>query len=194
MKGIYFVTMRDRKQRKIRTFGKHKYTIIMIQIVPATTSHIKALQEVSALAWPEAFKDILSASQIAYMMEWMYSEASLREQMEEKNNHYFLVKAVEQNVGYMSIEHNCEKKEKTKIHKLYILPDQQKKGIGRMLIDFALERAREAGDGAIYLNVNKYNENAISFYHRIGFFLAKEEVNDIGNGYVMDDYVFEKTT
>ena len=51
----------------------------MIQIVPATTSHIKAIQEVSALAWPEAFKDILSASQIAYMMEWMYSEASLRD-------------------------------------------------------------------------------------------------------------------
>ena len=69
MKGIYFVTMRDRKQYKFRTFGEHKYTIIMIQIVPATTSHIKAIQEVSALAWPEAFKDILSASQIAYMME-----------------------------------------------------------------------------------------------------------------------------
>ena len=166
----------------------------MIQIVPATTSHIKAIQEVSALAWPEAFKDILSASQIAYMMEWMYSDASLREQMEEKNNHYYLVTADDQNVGYLSIEHNCENKEKTKIHKLYILPDQQKKGIGRMLIDFALERAREAGDSAIYLNVNKYNENAISFYHRTGFFLVKEEVNDIGNGYVMDDFVFEKTT
>ena len=165
----------------------------MIQIVPATTSHIKAIQEVSALAWPEAFKDILSASQIAYMMEWMYSEASLREQMEEKNNHYFLVTLDDQNVGYLSIEHNCENKEKTKIHKLYILPDQQKKGIGRMLIDFALERAREAGDSAIYLNVIKYNRYAIAFYQRTGFFLAKEEVIDIGNGFIMDDFVFEKT-
>ena len=165
----------------------------MIQIVPATTSHIKAIQEVSALAWPEAFKEILSASQIAYMMEWMYSEASLREQMEEKNHHYFLVTADDQQVGYMSIEHHCENKMKTKIHKLYILPGQQKKGIGRMLIDFALERACEAGDNAIYLNVNKHNENAIRFYHRTGFFMAKEEVNDIGDGYVMDDFVFEKT-
>ena len=165
----------------------------MIQIVPATTSHIKAIQEVSALAWPEAFKEILSASQIAYMMEWMYSEASLREQMEEKNNHYFLVTADDQNVGYMSIEHNCENKEKTKIHKLYILPGEQKKGIGRLLMDVARTRALETGDSAIYLNVNKYNRNAIAFYQRTGFFLAKEEVIDIGNGFIMDDFVFEKT-
>lgn len=165
----------------------------MIQIVPATTEHINAIQGVSAIAWPDAFKEILSASQIAYMMEWMYSDASLREQMEEKNHLYFLVTADDQNMGYMSIEHNCENKKKTKIHKLYILPGQQKKGIGRKLIDFAMERAREVGDGAIYLNVNKYNENAINFYHRTGFFLAKEEVNDIGNGYVMDDFVFEKS-
>ncbi len=165
----------------------------MIQIVPATARHIKAIQEVSALAWPEAFKDILSASQIAYMMEWMYSDASLREQMKEKNHRYFLATSDDENVGYMSIEHNCENKGKTKIHKLYILPGQQKKGIGRLFIDFAGAKAREAGDTAVYLNVNKYNGNAIAFYKRTGFFLAKEEVIDIGNGFIMDDFVFERT-
>lgn len=74
----------------------------MIQIVPATTEHIKAIQEVSAIAWPNAFKDILSTAQIAYMMEWMYSDASLREQMEEKKHRYFLSIAEDENMGYMS--------------------------------------------------------------------------------------------
>jgi ribosomal protein S18 acetylase RimI-like enzyme len=43
----------------------------------------------------------------------------------------------------------------------------------------------------LFLNVNKYN-SAIQFYHKIGFEIAKEEVIDIGNGFVMDDYVMEK--
>jgi|AGTN01.2.fsa_nt_gi Acetyltransferases len=165
----------------------------MIKIVPATTHNTQDIQEVSALAWPYAFKDILSASQIAYMMEWMYSDESLREQMEKKNHRYFLAKSEDEYVGYLSIEHNCENRRKTKIHKIYILPDKQKKGIGRLFLDVALEKAREAGDEAIYLNVNKYNENAIAFYKRTGFVLAGEEVIDIGNGFVMDDFVFEKS-
>jgi hypothetical protein len=41
------------------------------------------------------------------------------------------------------------------------------------------------------LNVNKYN-SAQDFYKKLGFCIDYEEVIDIGNGYVMDDYVMEK--
>lgn len=165
----------------------------MIEIIPVTTDHIEDIREVANIAWPHAFKDILSASQIMYMMNWMYSDESLCEQIEKKNHRYFLARSQQENVGYMSIEHNCEHTGRTKIHKIYILPDQQKKGIGKRLIDFAQAQAKEHGDSAIYLNVNKYNNNAIDFYQRLEFFPIKEEVIDIGNGFVMDDFVFEKT-
>jgi hypothetical protein len=39
--------------------------------------------------------------------------------------------------------------------------------------------------------VNKYNF-AIDVYKRLGFVTVADEVNDIGNGFVMDDYVMEK--
>jgi ribosomal protein S18 acetylase RimI-like enzyme len=42
------------------------------------------------------------------------------------------------------------------------------------------------------LNVNKRNI-AIRFYESIGFAITNEEVIDIGNGFVMDDFVMEKT-
>jgi len=122
----------------------------------------------------------------------MYSDKSLQEQMEMDNHHYFLAKENDKFLGYMSIQHNCENTGKTKIHKIYILPDMQKKGIGKLLLNTAINETKMQNESAVYLNVNKYNENAIKFYQKTGFFLAKEEVIDIGNGFIMDDYVFEK--
>ena len=164
----------------------------MYNIVSATLSDIPAIQAVASCAWVHTFRDILSDSQTAYMMQLMYSNESLLEQMQEKNHRYFLAKKQEKTVGYMSIEHNCENTGKTKIHKAYILPEEQQKGIGKLFFSVAEAEAEEIGDSVIYLNVNKNNTNAIAFYHRVGFLLVKEEVIDIGNGFVMDDFVFEK--
>ncbi len=163
----------------------------MIEIIRANKTNIKDIQAVANVAWPHAFNYILSPEQIKYMMDWMYSTQSLQEQMDVKNHRYFLAKQYDRFSGYMSIEHNCENTGKTKIHKIYILPDFQKKGIGKQLLDRAISEAKLRNDRAVYLNVNKYNANAIGFYEKNGFFLAKEEVIDIGNGFVMDDYVFE---
>ncbi|HHV86697.1 MAG TPA: GNAT family N-acetyltransferase [Petrimonas sp.] len=164
----------------------------MIEIIRANKNHIKDIQDVSDVAWPHTFKEVLSPGQIRYMMDWMYSNESLQEQMDVKDHHYFLAKENDKFLGYMSIQHNCENTGKTKIHKIYILPDMQKRGIGKQLLNTAINEARKQSNTAIYLNVNKYNENAIGFYKKSGFFLVKEEVIDIGNGFVMDDYVFEK--
>ncbi len=164
----------------------------MIEIIRAGKNHIKDIQAISDAAWPQTFKEILSPAQIQYMMHWMYSDESLQTQMDLKKHCFFLAKENDDFLGYLSIQHNCEQSGKTKIHKIYLLPGQQKKGIGKKLIETAEKEARKHNETAIYLNVNKHNANAIGFYRKNGFSLVKEEVIDIGNGFVMDDYVFEK--
>ena len=164
----------------------------MIQIIPATILDAPIIQAVSAQAWPHTFKKILSESQIAYMMQLMYSDESLKKQIEEENHRYFLAKKENRIVGYMSIEHNYENKAKTKIHKIYLLPEEQGKGIGKLLFSVAEKKAKAANDTAIFLNVNKNNVSAIAFYQKTGYLQIREEVIDIGNGFVMDDFVFEK--
>ena len=43
----------------------------------------------------------------------------------------------------------------------------------------------------IWLTVNKHNPS-IDIYRKLGFVITEEIVTDIGNGFVMDDYVMEK--
>ena len=56
------------------------------------------------------------------------------------------------------------------------------------MIDEVIKIAKSNQQKGVFLNVNKYN-NAQFFYEKLGFTITKDEVIDIGNDYVMDDYV-----
>jgi ribosomal protein S18 acetylase RimI-like enzyme len=140
--------------------------------------------------WPVAYGEILSKAQLDYMIDKFYNETALREQIEVKGHVFYLAQDEnEKYVGFVSYEINSEPN-KTKIHKIYVLPETQGTGLGRQFFELVKERAIENNQKAIFLNVNKYN-NAIHFYTKLGFTKVKDEVINIGNRYVMDDYVME---
>ncbi len=66
----------------------------------------------------------------------------------------------------------------------------QGKHVGKQLLTHVTQQAKDSGSDKLLLNVNKYNQ-ATRFYERFGFQVIAEEVIDIGNGFVMDDYVME---
>lgn len=156
----------------------------------ATNSQLEIIQDLAKAIWPDAYGAILSQEQLEYMMEMMYSLDSLENQL--KNNIVFLlVKEENDFIGFASYELNFQNSNKTKIHKLYILPTIQGKGVGKNLILHIQEIARKNSNAALILNVNKYNK-AKDFYLHNQFEIADSLVVDIGNGYVMDDFVMVK--
>jgi ribosomal protein S18 acetylase RimI-like enzyme len=78
-----------------------------------------------------------------------------------------------------------------KLHKIYILPNQQGFGIGKQVIDYIIDDIQQRGATALQLNVNR-NNPAKNFYEKIGFEVVRSEDGDIGNGYFMNDYIMEK--
>mgnify|MGYP001025095897 FL=1 len=162
-----------------------------IRISEISENQIPDIQKIANEAWPVTFAEILTQEQIRYMMGWMYSQEALVEQF-GKGHRFFLAESDGEYLGFMSIENNSQQSGRTKIHKAYIRPAFQGEGIGRAFFDRASNEAVKRGDDAIYLNVNKQNLRAIAFYEKYGMAKIKEEIIDIGNGFVMDDYVFEK--
>ncbi|MBN3520497.1 GNAT family N-acetyltransferase [Algoriphagus lutimaris] len=162
----------------------------MIQINPATTEDLKHVQAIAHQTWPHTFGKILSPEQIDYMLDWMYDLKMLEKQQLEEGHTFLLAEEMGQKLGFTGFQIDQETG-KTKIHKIYILPSAQGKGIGKKLIQAIKEAALKKDQSSLLLNVNKYNEGAIQFYQYLGFVNIKSEINDIGNGYVMDDYVFE---
>jgi ribosomal protein S18 acetylase RimI-like enzyme len=68
----------------------------------------------------------------------------------------------------------------------------QRRGVGGQLIEHVAARARKLGYPCVILAVNKRNTTAIGSYRKYGFVVRESIVDDIGHGFVMDDYVMEK--
>lgn len=160
-----------------------------INIIPAKLEDLVHVQSLAQRTWPDTFREILSPEQIEYMLNWMYSLETLEMQMNQGYK-FFLAEENGEKLGFLGIEVDNEPR-KTKIHKLYILPAAQGKGLGKKLIQVVKDIAIENEQTSLLLNVNKYNQGAIDFYEYLGFVNIRAEINDIGNGYVMDDFVFE---
>jgi ribosomal protein S18 acetylase RimI-like enzyme len=162
----------------------------MIHLRLLAKDELILIQGIAHQTWPSTFAGILSSEQIDYMLNWMYDLQLLESQMDK--GHGFLV-AEEDGIaiGFAGYELNHLAGSMSKLHKLYLLPSSQGNGVGKALLLEVAKRAREAGQKSLVLNVNKQNKKAIDFYRVLGFVTIRQEVNDIGSGYVMDDDVME---
>ena len=164
-----------------------------MEIIQANTSHISTIQDIALRSWEITYADILSQEQMNYMIDMMYSTQALKKQMTEQNQFFLLIKTdpLSDILGFISYEFNYKNQPKTKIHKLYLLPECKGKGMGRILIDKVATLAQTEGNSYLSLNMNRDNKS-IGFYKQMGFEIVGEEDNDIGSGYLMEDYIFER--
>ncbi|MBS1581513.1 MAG: GNAT family N-acetyltransferase [Bacteroidetes bacterium] len=161
-------------------------------IRPATRDDIPAIRTIAHAAWPVAYGTILTPAQLAYMLERMYSTAALTEQMTGQGHAFLLAEEHGTAFGFASFSVHYEGRPHTRLHKLYLLPRHKGTGAGKALLEHVAGAGQAAGDGILQLNVNRHNPS-VGFYQRQGFAIVREEVLDIGSGYVMDDFVMERT-
>ncbi len=157
----------------------------------ATLNDIEAIQQVANETWPITFESILSPVQIDYMLNWMYNSEILGKTIQLENNVFWLYEIENKVVAFTGIEHNYQSEAITRIHKIYVSPEAQGQKIGLKLIQHIEQEALKHNSSRLNLNVNRFN-NAVKFYEHIGFQIIDEENIDIGNGFLMEDYVMEK--
>ncbi len=162
----------------------------MISIIKATVKNIPEIQEIANKSWVVTYKSIISTQQIDYMLKTMYNTNVLIQQIENQNFEFYICVYSNTSIGFIAFEKNYQNSSKTKIHKLYILPNFQGKGIGKILINHSIKITLQNKNTALILNVNKQN-SAKYFYKKLGFTISYQEVINIGNGFVMDDFVME---
>ena len=160
----------------------------MFDIKKATIEDIPVIRAMASVVFPETYKEILTPDQIDYMMEWMYSEESLRRQMNEEGHIYYVAYREDEPAGYLSIQPEGE--HVYHLQKLYILPLFQGMQLGKQFFEQAINaiKALHPAPCQMRLNVNRHNK-ALTFYQRMGMVKVGEGDFPIGNGYYMNDYI-----
>ncbi len=161
-----------------------------MKIIRANKNDIPVIRELAEKSWKENYAEILSPEQISYMLGLMYSENALAKDFKNPNYQYYLISNAENNlIGFMGIEMEFEPSV-IKLHRIYLLKQEKRKGAGKETLDFLKTLAKQSSATRIILNVNR-NNPAKKFYESQGFRVYKEGVFDIGNGFLMDDYLME---
>lgn len=163
----------------------------MIQIREAAPADYQTICDIAYQTWPGTYGHVLSKTQLDYMLAAFYSVESIAKNVNDGNQHFLL--ALEDGVvlAFISYEHFYKQKAVTRIHKIYLLPESQGKGIGKLLIDWVTDLALQVKSEKLSLNVNRFNK-ALHFYQKLGFEIAGEEDIVLEYGYLMEDFMMEK--
>lgn len=135
--------------------------------------------------WPEIYIPIIGEEQVAYMLATYQSLENIQKNIQNGDN-YFILYEGNTPVGYTAYR---EEPGVFYISKLYLNQSTRGKGYGTQVFNWF--EALGAGK-TLRLNVNKYNERGIAVYEHRGFVCVEACQNEIGHGYMMDDYVYEK--
>jgi ribosomal protein S18 acetylase RimI-like enzyme len=159
-----------------------------VSIRPLVEADIPALRALATEIWHAHYTAIIGAAQIQYMLAQRYSDEILRSELQRSDMWWDLLSVGGVPKGYAAYFLEASG-DTLKLDKLYVHGACQRLGYGERLLQRVCERAREQGCGRIVLAVNKRNASAIAAYRKWGFEIEQAVVQDIGGGFVMDDYI-----
>jgi ribosomal protein S18 acetylase RimI-like enzyme len=160
----------------------------MMFLVVSTDNEIEIVESLAREIWAEHYIPIIGKEQVDYMLDRFQSKEAISEQI-RSGVLYFLMREDSEFIGYIAVQ---PKGIELFLSKIYVKSSRRAKGYGKKAVQFAESLAQQRGLKKIVLTVNKNNVNAIKAYEKIGFRNVGSLVQDIGNGFVMDDYKMEK--
>ncbi|MGI6045841.1 MAG: GNAT family N-acetyltransferase [Eggerthellaceae bacterium] len=182
-----------------------------VSFVPVQTPHDqKVLADLAQEIWTEYWPAIIGKAQTDYMVNKFQSKEAIEEAMADQAFEYWFLVAddksdVQENT-YTTIENLPQsarivgytggyvvpETKKFFISKIYLRSSERGKHFASDTIRFYVDLCKKRNLSAMYLTVNKRNELAQRAYIGNGFRITEAMVNDIGSGFVMDDYIMQK--
>jgi ribosomal protein S18 acetylase RimI-like enzyme len=163
---------------------------LQVLIKPVTSySDIQTVANLAHKIWNQHYVPIIGQKQVDYMLEKFQDAEAIKLQI-ANGYEYFVVDHQKQPCGYLALVPNKLDK-KMMISKIYVDSDFRNLKLGSLLLNFAIEEAKTRTFKSIRLTVNKNNSKSIDWYQNKGFSIKENIKIDIGNGFVMDDYLME---
>ena len=163
--------------------------IAIKNVDPKDSVGLQQLEQFAGDIWRDHYTPIIGEEQVEYMLGKFQSEAAMQAQL-QSGYHYYTLWDGGELCGYFAYE---LREDSLFISKLYVHASRRGRGLGRVALDFLVAEAKNHQRPKFSLTVNKYNSNSIAAYEKMGFYKAESIVIDIGAGFVMDDFLMEKT-
>ncbi|MDP2834012.1 MAG: GNAT family N-acetyltransferase [Pseudomonadota bacterium] len=160
-----------------------------IEISPVRLDEAEAVVDLAGRVWRAHYPGIITPEQIETMLAQRYRPVLVR-QFLARGDIWLAARVAGALAGFAHGHPLTE--DDYKLDKLYVDLDWQRQGIGGRLIDALAARIVSQGFSRLVLRVNRQNQNGIHAYLKHGFTVTTIHLEDIGNGFIMDDYVMTR--
>lgn len=163
-----------------------------INVKKCTKEELPTLQKISIETFRETFESQNSSENLDAYLKRAFHSKQLEKELSNEFSEFFFVYLNSEMVGYLKINIGNAQSEKMgdeslEIERIYVKNKYQKHGIGKILLNTAIEFALERDKKEIWLGVWEKNENAIAFYKKMdfvqtgvhSFYVGEEEQTDL---------------
>jgi diamine N-acetyltransferase len=140
---------------------------------------VDAVRRITWQTWIATYASFIPARDLRSYFNQHYSLEALRQLWEDKHFRGYIAVVESVPAGYAKTNYSVSEN-KLYVQSMYVLPEHQGRGIGRLLLRCAEKRAREFDLDRIWLGVMVQNANALAWYRKIGFEFVEETPFMIG--------------
>ena len=165
-----------------------------------TPDDVAPVADLARAIWNRHYPSIITQAQIDYMLGERYNPERLMVELGMREVFWELAWVEGRLAGFSSTidlalkdANGANGANELKLDKLYVDVAMHRQGVGGALMGRAVARAKSLGREALVLAVNKRNEKAIAAYRKHGFEVRESVRVDIGQGFVMDDFIMQRT-
>ncbi|MEB2272377.1 GNAT family N-acetyltransferase [Bacillus safensis] len=157
----------------------------------------KAARAIKKLELHEFIADQNKVEHIEAYVKTAFHLNQLLKELQHPSSQFYLVQVNGETAGYLKVNMDEAQSEEMgsdglEIERIYIKQSFQKQGLGRYLIDQAIEIAKNHLKRDVWLGVWEHNRAAIAFYQKLGFVQTGVHAFHMGDEEQMD-FIMTKT-
>ncbi len=169
---------------------------MVVNIRQCDISDLDELLDLAIQTFDDAFRPMNTTANIEAYLREAFTRDKFQVELAHPHSAFYFIFVDGRLAGYVKLnvldaQTDLQDPDSLEIERIYVKKEYQGRGLGKMMLEHALELARQAGKKFAWLGVWEKNENAIRFYQRLGFQQAGTHGFLLGDDH-QTDYIMKK--
>ena len=157
-----------------------------ISIRKCSLDDARELQEIGRRTFDETFRGTTSPENLNAYLDKAFDLKQLEKELANPSSQFFLLYVDDTAAGYLKVNVGDAQTEDMgdealEVERIYVKQEFQKQGLGKRLLNHALEIAVRMRKKKMWLGVWEHNDNALAFYTKMGFVRTGSHVFRVGD-------------